>query len=103
MYIVVSRIGKKIYVLASIFPDTKSLKVKLIIINYFPWSKITFIQQHAPNSSVTAIRNNEKNALMDHLVPQKNPHSMLESIPLPFQKKNNDLTNKCEEARGCIV
>lgn len=59
MYIVVSRIGKEIHILASIFPDTKS-KVKMIIINYFPWIKITFIQQHAPNSSATAIRNNKK-------------------------------------------
>lgn len=93
MYIVVSRISKEIHILASIFPDTKS-KVKLIIINYFPWSKIIFIQQRAPNSSATAIRNNEKNALMDHLVPKKNLHSMSESIPLPFQKKKKQYFDK---------
>lgn len=81
----VSSIGKEIHILASIFPDTKS-KVKMIIINFFPWIKITFIQQHAPNSSATAIRNNKKCTYGPFSAPQ-NPHSMTENIPLPFQKK----------------
>ena len=95
--------AKIIHILASIFPDTK-FKVKLIIINYFPWSKITFIQQHAPNSSATAIRNNEKNALMDHLVSQKKIHIVCQKVFLYLsRKKINALTNKCEEAKGWIV